>query len=244
MVAALGKAASGLRRQLGESLSSLEKYNAPLDLATTSSLEALQAYRAGLTPYRSGKMREAIAFFERAVELDPKFCSAYDMLGGAYHGIGDEQASRKNFARAFELKDGRLTQEENFLITATYYWNITGNLDKEYAVLVLYQQAYPRSVNAANLLGINYLERGKSEEALQEFNWAIEHSPVPAVYFYANASQALMNLGRFDDAKKLIDEWQQKGIPVLLSNRYALPDRLYRERHRNDGTSCPGNSSR
>jgi tetratricopeptide (TPR) repeat protein len=223
VIAALGKAASGLRKQLGESLSSLEKYNAPLDLATTSSLEALQAYRTGLIPYRSGKTREAISFFERAVELDPKFCSAYDMLGGAYHGVGDEQASRKNFARAFELKDGRLTQEENFLITATYYWNITGNLDKEYAVLVLYQQAYPRSVNAANLLGINYSERGKREEALKEFTWAIEHSPVPAVYFYSNASQALMNLDRFDDAKKLLEQWQQKG--TLFS--YQV-DMLYR----------------
>lgn len=224
VVAALGKAASGLRRQLGESLGSLEKYNAPLDLATTSSLEALQAYRAGLTPYRSGKTREAISFFERAVELDPKFCSAYDMLGGAYHGIGDEQTSRKNFARAFELKEGRLTQEENFLITATYYWNITGNLEKEYAVLVLYQQAYPRSVNAANLLGINYLERGKNEEALREFNWAMEHSPVPAVYYYANASQALMDLGRLDDAKKLIDEWQQKGslFSYQIDMRYRI----------------------
>jgi eukaryotic-like serine/threonine-protein kinase len=74
VIAALGKAASGLRRQLGESLSSLEKYNTPLDLATTSSLEALQAYRTGLTSYRSGKIREGIDFFERAVELDPKFC--------------------------------------------------------------------------------------------------------------------------------------------------------------------------
>lgn len=211
VVAALGKAGSQLRRQLGESLRSLKKYDAPLDLATTSSLEALQAYRAGLTKYRSGNIREAIPFFERAVELDPKFCSAYDMLGGAYHGIADEQASRKNFAHAFDLKDTRLTQEENFLVTATYYWNITGNLDKEYAVLVLYEQAYPRSVNAANLLGINYLERGKSEEALQEFNWAIDHSPVPAVYYYANASQALMNMGRLEDARKLIEQWQQKG---------------------------------
>jgi eukaryotic-like serine/threonine-protein kinase len=211
VVAALGKAASGLRRQLGESLRSLEKYNAPLDLATTSSLEALQAYRAGLTPYRSGKTREAIPFFERAVELDPKFCSAYVMLGGAYHGIGDEEASRKNFARAFELKDSRLTQEENFLITATYYWNITGNLEKENAVLVLYQQAYPRSVSAVDLLGINYAFLGRTEEALQEFNWAIEHAPVPSAYFYSNASQALMTLGRFDDAKKLLDQWQQKG---------------------------------
>lgn len=240
VVAALGKAASGLRRQLGESLGSLEKYNAPLDLATTSSLEALQAYRAGLTPYRSGKTREAIDLFERAVELDPKFCSAYDMLGGAYHGIGDEQASRRNFARAFELKDSRLTQEENFLITATYYWNITGNLEKEYAVLVLYQQAYPRSVNAANLLGINYLERGRSEEALQKFDWAIEHASGPAVYFSANASQALMNLGRFDDAKKLIDQWQQKGSLfsyqvdmryriAFIENDTATMERLARE---------------
>lgn len=245
VVAALGKAASGLRRQLGESLGSLEKYNAPLDLATTSSLEALQAYTAGLAPYRSGNTREAIDFFERAVELDPKFCSAYDMLGGAYHGIGDEQASRKNFARAFELKDGRLTQEENFLITATYYWNITGNLEKEYAVLYLYKQAYPRSVNAANLLGIYYEERGKSEEALQQFNWAIEHSPVPAVYYYANASQALMNLGRFDDAKKLIDEWAQKGslFSYQIDMRYriaffendtATMDRLAREASADD----------
>src|SRR5271168_724108 len=70
VVAALGKAGSQLRRQLGENLSSLEKYDAPLDLATTSSLEALQAYRAALIPYRSGKTREAIPLFERAVELD------------------------------------------------------------------------------------------------------------------------------------------------------------------------------
>jgi DNA-binding winged helix-turn-helix (wHTH) protein/Tfp pilus assembly protein PilF len=223
VVAALGKAASGLRRQLGESLNSLEKYNTPLDLATTSSLEALQAYRTGLTSYRSGKIPEGIALFERAIELDPKFCSAYVMLGGAYHGLGDEEASRKNFARAFELKDGRLTQEENFLATATYYWNITGNLDKEYAVLVLYQQAYPRSVNAANLLGINYEQRGKMEDALREFDWAIDHSPAPAVYYYANKSQVLLSMGRFDDAKKVIEEWQQKGS--LFS--YQL-DMLYR----------------
>src|SRR5436309_3160137 len=84
VIAALGKAASGLRKQLGENLKSLEKYNAPLDLATTSSLEALQAYREGMTQFRSGKTRESIAFFERAVELDPQFCSAYSMLGHAY----------------------------------------------------------------------------------------------------------------------------------------------------------------
>jgi len=223
VVAALGKAASQLRRQLGESLSSLQKYNAPLDLATTSSLEALQAYRAGLVRNRSGKIRESIPFFERAVELDPQFCSAYVMLGSSYHGIGNDEASRKNFARAFELKDKRLTQEENFLVTATYYWNITGNLEKENAVLTLYQQVYPRSVNAANLLGINYALLGRKEEALQEFNWTIDHSPEPSAFAYSNKSQALMSLGRFDEAKAILNQWQQKG--ALFSYQ---KDMLYR----------------
>jgi DNA-binding winged helix-turn-helix (wHTH) protein/tetratricopeptide (TPR) repeat protein len=211
VIAALGKAGSELRRNLGESLKSLEKYDAPLDVATTSSLEALQAYRTGQTLYRAGKRREAIPFFETAAELDPQFCSAFSMLGSAYHGIGDGQASRKNFARAFELKDRRLTQEENFQTTALYYSAITGNLEKETAVLVLYKEAYPRSAVASNLLGIAYAQSGRTEDALQEFYWAIEHSPVPSAQHYANASQALMILGRFDDAKKILDQWRQKG---------------------------------
>ena len=240
VVAALGKAASQLRRQLGESLSSLQKYNAPLELATTSSLEALQAYRTGLQRNRSGKISESIPFFERAVELDPEFCSAYIMLGSSYHGVGQDEASRKNFARAFELKDKRLTQEENFLATASYDWNITGNLEKENAVLTLYQQVYPRSVNAANLMGINYALTGKKEEALQQFNWTIEHSPEPSAFAYANKSQALMSLGRFDEAKALLNQWQQKGSLfsyqkdmlyriAFVQNDTATMDRLAQE---------------
>ncbi|MGB8522097.1 MAG: winged helix-turn-helix domain-containing protein [Candidatus Acidiferrales bacterium] len=224
VVAALGKAGSQLRRQLGESLSSLEKYNAPLDLATTSSLDALLAYRAGQNLYRSGKRRESIPFFERAVDLDPQFCSAYNMLGSAYHSIDNGQASRENFAKAFELKDRRLTQEENFLTTALYDSSITGNLEKETAVLVLYKEAYPRSVSAYNLLGIAYAEQGRTEEALQNFNWAIAHSPVPSAQHYSNASQALMILGRFDEAKKMLDEWRQKGslTPFQREMRYRI----------------------
>jgi eukaryotic-like serine/threonine-protein kinase len=240
VVATLGKAASQLRRQLGESLSSLQKFDAPLALATTSSLEALQAYRTGVQRNRSGKIRESIPFFERAVELDPHFCSAYIMLGSSYHGIGEDQASRKNFARAFELKDKNLTQEENFLVTATYYWNITGNLEKENTVLTLYQQVYPRSVNAANLLGINYALLGRKEEALQEFNWTIDHSPEPSAFAYSNKSQTLMSLGRFDEAKAIINQWRQKGSLfsyqtdmlyriAFIENDTATMDRIARE---------------
>jgi eukaryotic-like serine/threonine-protein kinase len=247
VIAALGRATSGLRKQLGESLSALEKYNAPLDLATTSSLEALQAYRTGQTLYRSGKRRAAIPFFERAVELDPQFCSSYSMLGSAYHSIGDEQASRKDFARAFELKDARLTQEENFQTTALYHSAITGNLEKEIAVLVLYKQAYPRSAFAHNLLGIAYARLGRTEESLQEFYWAMEDSPLSSAQHYSNAGQALMLLDRFDEAKKILDQWRQKGslTPFQIMLRYrvaffendaATMERLAREAPADDVT--------
>ena len=224
VISALGQAASKLRTRLGESLSSLEKYNAPLDLATTSSLEALQAYRTGQTLYRSGRRGESVPFFERAIELDPQFCSAYVMLGSVYHSLGDEQASRKNFVTAFELKDRRLTQEENFQTTALYHASITGNLEKETAVLVLYQQVYPRSAFAHNLLGITYAQLGRTEEALQEFYWAIDHSPVPSAQHYSNAGQALMILGRFDEVKKILDKWRQKGSlnPFEMTFRYRI----------------------
>jgi eukaryotic-like serine/threonine-protein kinase len=245
VVAALGKAGSQLRRRLGEGLSSLQKFDAPLDLATTSSLEALQAYSSGLTLYRSGKRRQAIPFFERAVELDPQFCSAYDLLGRAQHSIGQGQEERASFARAFELKDRRLTQEENFQTTALYYSAITGNPEKAATVLLLYRQIYPRSVDAANLLGINYAMMGKTEEALAEFQWAIAHSPVPSAQHYSNAAQALIILGRIDDAKKLLDQWRQQGslTPFQLIFRYriafiehdtATMDRLARETSRED----------
>jgi DNA-binding winged helix-turn-helix (wHTH) protein/predicted Zn-dependent protease len=224
VIAALGKAGSQLRRRLGESLGSLEKYDAPLDLATTNSLEALQAYTAGQNLYRSGKRRESIPFFETAIELDPQFCSAYDMLGRTYNSIVDYQASRKNFAKAFELKDRRLTQEENFQSTALYYSAVTGNLEKETAVLVLYKQSYPRSAFADNLLGIAYAQMGRIEEALQEFQQAIEHSHVPSAQHYSNASQALIFLGRFAEARKMLEQWQQKGslTPIQTAIRYRI----------------------
>jgi DNA-binding winged helix-turn-helix (wHTH) protein/tetratricopeptide (TPR) repeat protein len=224
VIPGLGMAASRLRKRLGESLNSLGQYNAPLELATTSSLEALRAFSIGQTLYRTGKRADAIPLYERAVELDPQFCSAYIALGRVYHSTGDEEASRRNFAKAFALKDGRLTQQEKFEMSAQYDAAITGNLEKETAVLALYKLAYPHSVNAHNMSGIAQAMQGKTEEALREFTWSLEHSPVPASSIYSNASQALMILGRFDESKGMLEQWRQKSsfTPFQRVLRYRI----------------------
>ena len=112
-------------QELGIEICKRQGLKAAVVLATTSSLEGLQAYRTGQTLFRSGKQREAIPF------LDPQFCSAYGALGTAYYSVSDDQASRKNFTKAYELKDARLTQEENFQTTALYHSYITGNLERK-----------------------------------------------------------------------------------------------------------------
>jgi len=104
VIAALGKAGSQLRRRLGESLSSLEKYDAPLDFATTSSLEALQAYRTGLMHFRSGRPREGHHLFERAVELDPQFCSAHRMLGNVLCQLRRWPSCQTELCQVFRAK--------------------------------------------------------------------------------------------------------------------------------------------
>jgi eukaryotic-like serine/threonine-protein kinase len=88
----------------------------------------------------------------------------------------------------------------------------------------LYQQAYPRSVIAANRLGIAYSKSGKKEDALQQFNWAMTHSPVPAAQYNSNTAQALLVLDRFDEAKKLLDQWGQKAslAPFQREMRYRI----------------------
>ncbi|PYT67737.1 MAG: hypothetical protein DMG39_23170 [Acidobacteria bacterium] len=89
---------------------------------------------------------------------------------------------------------------------------------------VLYKQAYPRNMGAYNLLGIAYAKLCRTGEALQQFNWAIDHSPVRSSATYSNATQALLIWGRFDEAKKMVDQWRQNGTltPFQIMLRYRI----------------------
>ncbi|MGA7930900.1 MAG: serine/threonine-protein kinase, partial [Candidatus Sulfotelmatobacter sp.] len=81
ILSTLGEAAATLRGKLGESLASVEKFDKPLDEATTPSLEALQAYTEGARLAREKGDTDALPLLKRAVELDPNFARAYASLG-------------------------------------------------------------------------------------------------------------------------------------------------------------------
>ena len=164
---ALGDAATKLRGRLGESLSSIQKYDMPIRNITTSSLEALRAFSLGTQMIAEKGDAEAIPLFKRAIELDPNFALAYTLLSASYSNQGEYQQAREARIRAFELRD-RVSERERFGIVAGYYNDVLGDLDKANHALELWAQTYPRVSTPHLYLSNNYSYMGLYEKSLAE----------------------------------------------------------------------------
>src|SRR5262249_22133939 len=150
------------------SLASVQRYDKPLDEATTSSLEALQSITEGTRVFGQKGAADALPFFKHAVELDPKFAAAYARLGIVYSNLGERSRSVENLSRGFELRD-RLSQREKYNVVGRYYLEITGELDKASEQFHLAVQEYPRSQFVHNQLGHLYARLGQHEQAAREY---------------------------------------------------------------------------
>jgi tetratricopeptide (TPR) repeat protein/predicted Ser/Thr protein kinase len=219
---ALGQAATKLRNEVGESLSSVQKFDVPLAQATTNSLEALKAYTLGLNTHREKGDAEAIPFYKRAIELDPAFALAYDGLGVSYSNLNQPRLATDYLKKAFDLRD-RVTEREKFSITSYYYTLVTGELEKSNQTYELWIQAYPRDDTAYYDLASNYMILGQYEKAASETREALQLEP-NNVIAYGNLGQIYLALNRFDEARSTTDEALKRKleqIPLHL-NLYAL----------------------
>src|SRR5437899_1776315 len=218
---ALGEAATKLRRELGESLASIEKFDVPLQKATTPSLEALRAYTLGYKATRLKGPVEAIPFYKRAVELDPNFAWAYHGLGVIYGSLGETGAASEYAKRAFELRD-RSSEREKLEISAFYYFTITGDLEQASQIYQLSFQSYPRDSAAHLNLGVNYIVMGQFEKAAAETREALRLSPNDGTS-YGNLGNVYLALNRFDEAKATVEQALARNLDsVDHQDLYAL----------------------
>src|SRR6266850_2174549 len=218
----LGKAATRLRERMGESLASIQKFDAPIEQATTSSLDALKAYSMGRELTLGNKDREAMPFLKRAVELDPNFAQAYDRLGGSYSNTGQQELAIEAFQKAFDLRE-RASEYEKLKIAADYYAFATFETDKSLEAYELVVRTYPRDFTAWNNLGNRYNSVGQFEKAAEACresirlnrNWVIPRS---------NLALAFIFLNRFDEAKQVIQEAlaQKLESTPMHSHRYSI----------------------
>jgi serine/threonine protein kinase/Tfp pilus assembly protein PilF len=218
----LGEAAATLRGKLGESLASVQKFDKPLDEATTSSLEALQAYTEGDRLAREKGDTDALPLLKRAVELDPNFARAYASLGIRYNNLGQASLAIENVRKAYELRD-RVSERENYYISCTYFTLVTGELEKAIRQYELWIRDYPRDYVAQTNLAVNYFTIGQFERAAAVTREALRLEPA-SILGYNNLGVAYFSMNRLDEAKSTFDEAlaQKLDGPYLRQSMYYL----------------------
>jgi serine/threonine protein kinase/tetratricopeptide (TPR) repeat protein len=219
---ALDAAAVRLRSKLGESLRSVQKYATPLEEATTSSLEALKAYSLGVKTANAKEWTAALPFFQRAVDLDPNFATAYDLIGGSYFVLNEGGRGAGYIRKAYALRE-KVSERERFLIEGDYYFFATGELEKAVQTYELCQQTYPRDDGPYIMLGFVCTALGNWEKALEEDREAMRLDPSNGGN-YVNLGIAYTVFNWLDEAEAVYKQAEDRKLEneMLLQCRYWL----------------------
>jgi len=219
---ALDAAAVSLRSKLGESLSSVQKYDTPLEEATTPSLEALKAFSLGAKAGSEKGGTAALPFYKRAVELDPNFATAYSGLGGAYDNLNEIGLAAEYSRKAYVLRE-KVSERERLNIEGFYYLDATGELEKAEQTYELWKQTYPRDRVPYADLGYISGCLGNYEKALEEWQVALRLEP-NGVGNYMAVGFAYMTLNRLDEAAAVFKQAEERKLEseFLLQTRYQL----------------------
>ena len=219
---AVSGAVSKLRSELGESLATVQKFDIPLEEATTASLPALKEYSLGERARAEKGVPAAIPHHLRAIGLDPNFAMAYRMLGNDYNALGQPGRAAEYYTRAFQLRD-HANELERLSITAGYYRNVTGELEKAAEAYQQMSDNYPRGSGAYNNVGLVAAQLGKYEKA-EEMTWQAQRLDPTEPVYYENLTIYALALQRFDEARRVAQEAEARKIdtPALRGNLYDL----------------------
>ncbi len=222
VLSALGEASTTLRKKLGESLSSVDKFDAPLDQVTTPSLDALKALSVGRKILQEKGPEAAIPSFKHAVELDPNFAAAYSALGITYINLREPGLASENLQKAYDLRD-KVSEREKLRISANYYLLVTGELEKAIQTYETWAQTYPRNNEPFGNLGVDYTYLGQYESAVNASLEDLRLFPGSAAAF-TNLVGLYTALNRPQDAKAKYQEAIAHKVnnPLLHGNRYGV----------------------
>jgi predicted Ser/Thr protein kinase len=213
---ALGEASSQLREQLGESLATVQKYDVPLEQATTSSFEALKAYSMGERVGRANDVIAALPYDQRAIELDPNFAMAYWAAGEDYWSEGELGRGNEYLTRAYQLRD-HANEREKLKIVASYYSNVTGDLDKATDAYREARTSYPQDHDAGHALALDYGEFGLYDKAIEIESSLCAPDGMTTCINLVNHQMAIQH---FDEARRLVHELLPKDDDSILHNAH------------------------
>jgi eukaryotic-like serine/threonine-protein kinase len=219
---ALGEAASKLRGELGESLATVQKFDVPLAQATTPSLEALEAYSLARKASDEKGHIAAVPYDLRAVALDPNFAMGYRSLGDDYSSLEQLGRASEYYTKAFQLRE-HASEREKLTITADYYDNVTGELDKAAQNYQLEIESYPRDSRAPSDLGFVYGAKGEYEKAEESARNSLRLGP-EEVSSYENLAYNTLALQHLDETRQILRDAPREKVNHFLFHTlvYAL----------------------
>ncbi len=214
VLAALDQATDQLRKSLGESSASLQRFDVPLAQATSSSLAALRAFTIGEDRRANGQEFEAIQDYKLAIDLDPQFALAYARLGTIYSNAAELTQSADYFKKAFELREHTTDRERLYI--AAHYYSVSGQISRTIEVYELWRSLYPRDSSPYNNLAIAYLDLGTPEKAADVARTAVQLDPASALS-QAVLARVYLETGELDELRTLCGHsLGQKGDSAML----------------------------
>jgi serine/threonine protein kinase/tetratricopeptide (TPR) repeat protein len=219
---ALGGATTQLRKRLGESLASIQKFDTPIEEATTPSLEALRSLSQGRRAQQEKGADAAISYFKRAIELDPNFAAAYAALGTNYSNLREPALASANLRKAYELRD-RVSDRERYRFSAYYYHLVSGELEKAVETYQLWAADYPRDNVPRSMMGAIYGNLGQYGKGVLEIAEDLRLNP-DSVAGYTNLMSHYTALNRLNEAKAAYQQAKGRNLdgPFLHLNLYGI----------------------
>ena len=210
VLSALGKAATRVRRELGESLASIERHDTPIEEATTRSLDALKAYSLAEQTRALQGDAPSVPHFERALELDPDFALVISRLGAIAGNMGQAEKEIEYKTRAYELRD-RVSEPERFYIETHYYSAVLGDIDQTIKTYERWKQTYPREMTAPHNLSLEFLFLGDADRFLENALLSLEVAPEQGLPYH-KVIFAYGLAGRLDEAKAVGRQALERGF--------------------------------
>jgi DNA-binding winged helix-turn-helix (wHTH) protein/tetratricopeptide (TPR) repeat protein len=195
---ALGKASSDIRHQLGESIASVKKSDKPLIEASTSSIDALQAFT--LWNYEEDD-DASMNLLKRAVSFDPHFALAYLQMANIYTAHGEAKEAIENLKKAYEFRN-QASDWERLTIESQYEENVTGDIEKAHDVYELRARLSPEDTSAVEGTSGIYTMRGQFDLALTALKKSFKIDPDKAGNYRTAALLAIF-ANRLDEARSL-----------------------------------------
>jgi tetratricopeptide (TPR) repeat protein len=163
----------------------------------------------------------SLPYDQRAIELDPNFAMGYLAVGEDYNNLSEQGRASKYLTKAFQLRE-HASEREKLSITALYYSDATGELDKAAQTLQEEIERYPRAPAAYNNLSTVYAAQGKYEKAAESERQDLRLAP-DQFLDYGNLANYALALQRLDEARQISQEAQGKYDDAIIYNAvYSL----------------------